>query len=77
MSAVISEDHIEQVLIQELVELGYSYVNGGEISPDGINPERTFQEVVLRDRLSIAIAKFNPTIPHEAQEEALKKVSNN
>lgn len=72
--AVISEDHIEQLLIQELIELGYSYVHGGEISPDGITPERTFQEVVLRDRLSSTIAKFNPKIPYEAQEEAIKKV---
>jgi len=74
MSAVISEDHIEQVLIQELIELGYSYVNGVEISPDGFNPERTYQEVVLKERLLTAIARFNPDIPYEAQEEALKKV---
>ena len=74
MSAVISEDHIEQVLIQELVELGYSYIHGGEISPDGVQAERTYQEVVLKERLSAAIAKFNPSIPYDAQEEALKKV---
>lgn len=74
MSAVISEDHIEQVLIQELIELGYHYLHGGEISPDGTTPERTFHEVVLKERLLLAIAKFNPTIPFEAQEEALKKV---
>jgi type I restriction enzyme R subunit len=74
MSAVISEDHIEQVLIQELIELGYTYVHGGLISPDGAQVERTFQEVVLRERLSAAIAKFNPSIPFDAQEEALKRV---
>jgi type I restriction enzyme R subunit len=74
MSAVISEDHIEQVLIEELIELGYSYVHGGEISPDGINVERTYQEVVLKVRLAQAIARLNPSIPYEAQEEALKKV---
>jgi type I restriction enzyme R subunit len=74
MSAVISEDHIEQILIQELTELGYSYVNGVTISPDGMYAERTFQEVVLKERLSNAIATLNPTIPYEAQEEALKKV---
>ncbi|MFC5193633.1 type I restriction endonuclease subunit R [Algoriphagus aquatilis] len=74
MSAVISEDHIEQVLIQELIELGYTYVHGGLISPDGAQAERTFQEVVLRERLSAAIAKFNPSIPFDAQEEALKRV---
>lgn len=74
MSAVLSEDHIEQILIQELTELGYSYIHGGVISPDGMYAERTFQEVVLKERLREAIAKLNPTIPYEAQEDALKKV---
>jgi type I restriction enzyme R subunit len=74
MSAVISEDHIEQVLIQDLIELGYTYVHGGVISPDGAQAERTFQEVVLRERLSASISKFNPSIPYDAQEEALKRV---
>jgi type I restriction enzyme R subunit len=74
MSAVLSEDHIEQILIQELTELGYSYLHGGVISPDGLYAERTFQEVVLKERLREAIAKLNPSIPYEAQEDALKKV---
>jgi type I restriction enzyme R subunit len=74
MTAVLSEDHIEQILIQELAELGYSYLHGGVISPDGLYAERTFQEVVLKERLREAIAKFNPSIPYEAQEDALKKV---
>lgn len=74
MSAVISEDHIEQVFIQELQELGYQYINGTDISPDGNNPEREYQDVVLKERLQQAIQRINPTIPYEAQEEALRKV---
>lgn len=72
--AVISEDHIEQVVIQEFVALGYNYLNGGDISPDGLYQEREFNEVVLKQRLQAAIAKLNPTVPAEAQEEALRKV---
>lgn len=72
--AVISEDHIEQVIIQEFIELGYQYINGTDISPDGSMPEREYNEVVLKNRLQEAIAKLNPTIPYEAQEEALRKV---
>lgn len=72
--AVISEDHIEQVIIQEFIELGYQYLNGTDISPDGSMPEREYNEVVLKNRLQEAIAKFNPSIPYEAQEEALRKV---
>lgn len=72
--AVISEDHIEQVVIQEFIELGYQYINGTDISTDGSMPEREYNEVVLKNRLQEAIAKFNPSIPYEAQEEALRKV---
>jgi type I restriction enzyme R subunit len=74
MAAVISEDHIEQIVIQEFIDLGYSYVNGADISPDGIAQERDFDEVVLKQRLQTAIAKLNPNVPFEAQEEAIKKV---
>jgi len=74
MAAVISEDHIEQIVIQEFIDLGYSYVNGADISPDGVAQEREFDEVVLKQRLQNAITKLNPNVPHEAQEEAIKKV---
>lgn len=74
MAAVISEDHIEQVIIQEFVDIGYEYINGVEISPEGLYHEREYNEVVLKNRLQEAISKINPTIPYEAQEEALKKV---
>jgi len=72
--AVISEDHIEQVVIQEFTALGYQYLNGAEISPEGIFQEREFNEVVLKQRLEQAIHKLNPNVPVEAKEEALKKV---
>jgi len=74
MAALISEDHIEQVVIQEFIELGYQYINGTDISPDGSMPEREYNEVVLKNRLLEAIAKLNPSIPYGAQEEALRKV---
>lgn len=74
MAAVISEDHIEQIIIQEFIELGYLFINGIDISPDGSSPERAYNEVILKNRLQEAIAKFNPSIPYEGQEEAIKKV---
>lgn len=72
--AFISEDHIEQIVIQEFIDLGYVYVNGADISPEGISQERDFDEVVLKQRLRYAIAKLNPNVPNEAQEEAIKKL---
>ena len=74
MAAVISEDHIEQIVIQEFIDLGYSYVNGADISPDGIAQERAYDEVVLKNRLRYAITRLNPTVPADAQEDALKKL---
>lgn len=74
MAASLSEDHIEQVFIEELQELGYVYINGTELSPDGDKAERGYDEVVLKDRLHEAVFKFNPNIPHEAKEDAVKKV---
>lgn len=72
--AVISEDHIERVVIQEFIDLGYQYINGSDISPDGLFQEREYHEVVLKSRLQKAIAQLNPTIPADAQEEAFRKV---
>jgi type I restriction enzyme R subunit len=74
MAAVISEDHIEQIVIQEFIDLGYSYVNGADISPEGKSQEREFDEVLLKKRLQAAISKLNPNVPSEAQEEAVKKL---
>jgi type I restriction enzyme R subunit len=74
MAALISEDDIEQIIIQEFVELGYTHVHGPDISPDGVSREREYDEVVLKDRLRLAIARLNPGVPSEAQDEALKKV---
>jgi type I restriction enzyme R subunit len=74
MAAVISEDHIEQIVIQEFIDLGYSYVNGADISPDGVAQERAYDEVVLKHRLRAAITRLNPTVPADAQEDALKKL---
>lgn len=72
--ASISEDEIEKIALQYLVELGYSHIHGIDISIDGQRPEREYTEVVLKDRLKSAIDKLNPSIPAEAKEEAFKKV---
>jgi len=75
MKLVIKESEVEEVALEILSELGYTVINGPDISPDGKNPERkSYQDVVLVGRLRRAIDKFNPNIPEEAKEEAIKKV---
>lgn len=71
----ITENDIELWAIEELESLGWNYVHGAVIAPDGEQPERnTFGDVILRSRLQDAIARNNPNIPFEAQQEALKAV---
>lgn len=70
----ITENEIEEIALGYLQSLGYSYLNGLDISPDGEHPERQYTDVVLATRLRDAIDKLNPTITQDAKEEALKKV---
>jgi type I restriction enzyme, R subunit len=70
----ISENEIEQIALSYLQGLGYQYLNGLVLSPDGEHPERQYNEVVLVTRLRDAIDKLNPSISQDAKEDALKKV---
>jgi len=70
----ITENEIEEIALSYLERLGYSYLLGTDISPDGEHPERQYNEVVLATRLRDAIDKLNPTITQDAKEDALKKV---
>lgn len=70
----ITENEIEEIAISYLESLGFSYLLGTDISPDGEQPERQYNEVVLATRLRDAIDKLNPTITQDAKEDALKKV---
>lgn len=70
----ITENEIEEIALGYLKSLGYKYLNGLVISPDGEHPERQYADVVLANRLRDAIDKLNPTITQDAKEDALKKV---
>ena len=75
MSKVIIESEVEQVALDILSELGYKIIYGPDLAPDGIKPEReSYSDVILIERLRGAIDKFNPTIPSETKEEAVKKI---
>ena len=75
MSKPIIESEVEQVVLDILSELGYKVLYGPDIAPDGDSPERKdYSDVVLIERLKTAIDKFNPSIPVEATEEAVKKI---
>jgi type I restriction enzyme R subunit len=71
----ISENHIELLAIEELERLGYSYVYGPVIGPDGEQPERiNYEEVLLANRVKTAIAKLNTSLSPEIQNEGFKEL---
>lgn len=76
----ISEDAVEQAMLEWLADLGWQIAHGPHISPpDAKTPgtERdTYRDVALRHRLAAAIAKLNPHIPAVARDDALRHVLN-
>jgi type I restriction enzyme R subunit len=77
MKSTLTEDQIEQYHLELLQSLGYNYINGYEIQPEGTHQEReSFGEVVLKERLKQAIYQLNPDIPPDSQQEALREILN-
>ena len=78
MSLAITENDVEQAMLEWLTSLGWSVAHGPDISPpDAKTPgsERdTYRDVVLRHRLADAIARLNPHIPAGARDDALRQV---
>lgn len=76
----ITEDAVEQAMLEWLTALGWQTAHGPDISPpDAKTPgtERdTYRDVTLRHRLAASIAKLNPHVPPVAREDALRKVLN-
>jgi len=71
----ITENAIETFCIELLEKQGYEYIYAPDIAPDSDTPQRSsFEEVLLSSRLADAVARINPTIPHEAQQEAIKEI---
>src|SRR5690554_6972425 len=71
----ITENDIEIWAIEELENLGWKYIHGATIAPDGESPERnSFSDIVLEQRLREAVQRLNTSIPFDAQEETIKKV---
>lgn len=71
----ITENHIELLAIERLEQLGYEYLYGPDIACDSETPERdSFEQVLLLQRLQNTVRKINPTIPADAQLEAIKEI---
>ena len=71
----VNELDIEKTALNWLAGMGYSVLHGPDIGPDTSDAERSrYEDVVLERRLRDAVARLNPNIPAESQEEAVQKV---
>ncbi|MDO8275247.1 MAG: type I restriction endonuclease subunit R, partial [Serpentinimonas sp.] len=74
--AFLSEAQLETALLAQLAGLGYTCASDELIGPDGKQPEReAYDEVVLKTRLTAAVARLNPTLPPEAQSDAVRRLT--
>src|SRR6266849_2075511 len=78
MPNFISEDQIEQALLQRLQhQLGYDVLNCYTTDPEDLNDGSNRgdkREVVFNDRLRSAVTRLNPQIPESAIEDAVAKL---
>jgi type I restriction enzyme R subunit len=71
----INEDTVEQAALQWFQDLGYQYLNGPVIAPDGSAPERGgFSDVLLTGRLRRALARINPHVSTDALDEVVRRL---
>jgi len=76
MTKRIVEQDIEDAALDILQnDLGYEYVYGPNIAPDGETPLRSkWDDVILADKLRDSISKLNPSLTDEGVEETIKKL---
>ena len=75
MASRITESSIEAFAIELLKNQGYGYCAGPDIAPDGERAERkSFEDVLLLDRLTRAVRTINADVPVDAQDDAIKQI---
>ena len=73
--ATLTESKIEEFAIGLFEQLGYRYLYGPDIAPDGITPKRaSFGEVVMLESLRHAVYRINHKLPTEVCDEAISQV---
>ena len=72
----VSEVTVEQTALEWLAALGWQVTHGPDIAPDTPDAERTdYDHVVLERRLRDTLAVLNPSLPIDALEDALRKLT--
>ena len=69
----MSDDELNKVelpALEILQSLGWTYIEGSQLSPDETNERKSFKDVILENRLNKSIKRINPWI----NEDNLRKV---
>ena len=73
---MITEDQLEQLCLDWFHTIGYDYISGYDIAPDGPNPERVnYLQIVLHERLLECLGRINPSIPAATLEQVALQVA--
>lgn len=71
----ITESEIETFAIKLLEKEGFQYIYAPDVAPDSEKPIRqSFDEVILKNNLSLAVNRINPNIPNSTRDEAIKEI---
>jgi len=75
VSGLITEAHLEDLVLGYLAEEGWQVAYGPDLAPGEATAERhDYRDVVLVDRLRSSIEILNPDLPSNAVDEAVKTV---
>ena len=75
--AFINEEDLEDISIEWFKDIGYSFVHGPNLAPDGPSPEREdFRQTILTERLYSALKKLNPGVPAATIESSVLQLTN-
>jgi type I restriction enzyme R subunit len=73
---MITEDQLEQLCLDWFQSLGYNYLCGYDIAPDGDASERKdYRQIILNERLLSSLQKLNPHIPTTTLEQVAQQLS--
>jgi type I restriction enzyme, R subunit len=78
MTSQFTESVVEEATLDWLAGLGYTVLHGPDISSGELAAERDdsgYRDVVLERRLRQALERLNPTLPHEAIDDAYRRLT--
>ncbi|MFQ6226276.1 type I restriction endonuclease subunit R [Nocardia sp. NPDC002869] len=73
--AVMTEGDLEQIVLNDLAELGWMVVHGPDIAPGEPHAERTdYRDTILESRVASAVRRLNPDLPPDAVNDVISTI---